>query len=149
MIDGKSDDIQTSYKSCRVVLIFDTNFPYLPGKRLLVPTSRPQDSTSLNATTSPSLCLIKGAVSQYGHASLICNPSIPLRVPFLLRVRAGVAFHPDLAGPAHVQRRRAVAERDFGTVVRGGPCARRARRGRVLAGKGARWPVGLVIGELG
>lgn len=73
-----------------------------------------------------------------------------LRVPFLLRVRAGVAFHPDLAGPAHVQRRRAVAERDFGAVVEGVGRALEGREEvRVLAGKGAGWPVGLVIGELG
>ena len=34
-------------------------------------------------------------------------------------VRVGVVFHLDLAGLAHVQRRRAVAKRDFGAVVEG------------------------------
>ena len=89
-------------------------------------------------------------MSQYGHASLICNQSIPCASPFLLRFRAGVAFHPNLVDPAHVQRRHAVAERDFGAVVE--------RVGRALEAReevaywrtrGARWPVGSVISELG
>jgi hypothetical protein len=60
---------------------FETNFPYLPRERLLIPTSRPQNSPSLNATASLFICLIKGAVSQYSHTSLICGPSIPCPSP--------------------------------------------------------------------
>jgi hypothetical protein len=144
---------------------FDTNFPYLPGKKA---TCSYFPSAGFNVSQRHHIAL---PMPHQRHRVPI-RPRLPhlqsihpLPVPFLLHGSLRLPTKSSTpSGPG--QGRCRLSSRSRGPNARatptcrrrarlrcssrrGGPCARTARRGRVLAGKGARWPVGLVIGELG
>jgi hypothetical protein len=132
---------------------FETNFPYLPRERLLIPTSRPQNSPSLNATASLFICLIKGAVSQYSHTSSSAVPSSPVRPlppPRVLWSLTKLSTPPrpgseQVLSFVQISRARRMCSTGMPSPSaisvqwwRGwGQCIRRVQSGRVLARKGS------------
>jgi hypothetical protein len=132
---------QTIFKLLTVMLCrFDSerNFHIYPGERslFLLPIHRPstppyRSSYASSKAPCPDTATPRSSAVHPCPARLLPPHESYNRQPSHRHrhalVRASVIFHPCLAGLAHVQRGRAVAERDFSALVEGvGTCIRRA-----------------------